>query len=435
MTTKDNGKNKKINDNTFGLFLQDFAIGFAGIIVFIIFGSTGLFLSKVAQVISQDNNNFTGNNFSITKTVNSSINNKLTITSKGGGPITSKGGGPKPITMNTKHLLGMNGLAFWEIFFNEPIKFEQRAMFVDKDLINNSNSNSNNENIFKDIASNSFEDTMKKGINGIKNTFNLMSGLNESVTIFLCGMFGLILIPIFFIYNFIWSFAFVIKSVADSLVNESFSFFKGTSLDTSKDNNENIFKKILMALWLFLPRAFYIFTFFVFIIIILFVLPFYTMFQSIWKLLTSNYKLDTSSENDKPNTCGHIVTISGTKKVYTLGTFIVDVLFNKKIVWLLVILNLFTCTNTWFGDVGIMSAIAAVIVMIIWPGILKPCVTIDDNTMITKFPINNLPFQSASFLIKKYNAINKDTDGFEKLQRLCKNDSDIVLKAVKESCE
>ena len=34
----------------------------------------------------------------------------------------------------------------------------------------NSDSNSNNENIFKVIASNSFEDTMKKGINGIKNT-------------------------------------------------------------------------------------------------------------------------------------------------------------------------------------------------------------------------------------------------------------------------
>ena len=426
MTTKDNGKNK-INDNTFGLFLQNFAIGFAGIIVFIIFGSTGLFLSKVAQVISQDNNNFTGNNFSITKTVNNSI-----IT------ITSKEGGLKPITMNTKHLLGMNGLAFWEIFFNDTIKFEQQAQFVNKDLINNSNSdsNSNNENIFKVIASNSFEDTMKKGINGIKNTFNLMSGLNESVTIFLCGMFGLILIPIFFIYNFIWSFAFVIKSVADSLGNDSFSFFKGTSLDTSKEDDDMlIFKKILMALWLFLPRTFYIFTFFVFIIIILFVLPFYTTFQSIWKLLTSNYKLDTSNENDNHITCEHTFTISGTGVGNTLGTFIVDVLFNKKIVWLLVILNLFTCTNTWFGDVGIMSAIAAVIVMIIWPGILKPCVTIDDNTMITKHSINNLPFQSASFLIKKYNAINKDMDGFEPLQKLCKNDYKYVSEAVKESCE
>lgn len=396
MTTKDNGKNK-INDNTFGLFLQNFAIGFAGIIVFIIFGSTGLFLSKVAQVIKDDNSEFDD-----------------TI----------------DVYLNTKHLLGMNGLAFWEIFFDEPIKFEQRAMFVNKDLINNSNSNSNNKNIFKVIASNSFEDTMEKGINGIKNTFKLMSGLNESVTIFLCGMFGLMLIPIFFIYNFIWSFAFVIKSVADSLGNDS--FFKGTSLDTS--NEETILRKILMALWLFLPRAFYIFTFFVFIIIILFVLPFYTTFQSIWKLLTSNYKLDTSNENDNPITCEYTVTISGTGVGNTLGTFIVDVLFNKKIVWLLVILNLFTCTNTWFGDVGIMSAIAAVIVMIIWPGILKPCVAIDDNTMITKYPINNLDLQSASFLIKKYNAIYQTKKGFEPLQKLCKNDYKAVSEAVKKSC-
>jgi hypothetical protein len=250
-------------------------------------------------------------------------------------------------------------------------------------------------------------------------------------------MFGLILIPIFFIYNFIWSFAFVMKSVADSLGNDSFSFFKGTSLDTSKEDDDMlIFKKILMALWLFLPRTFYIFTFFVFIIIILFVLPFYTTFQSIWKLLTSNYKLDTSNENDTLGCSGNINSYFGSgNKLYTLGTFIVDVLFNKKIVWLLVILNLFTCTNTWFGDVGIMSAIAAVIVMIIWPGILKPCVAIDDNTMITKYPINNLDLQSASFLIKKYNAINQTENGFKPLQRLCKNDYDIVLQAVEESCE
>lgn len=420
MTTKDNGKNKKnkINDNTFGLFLRDFAIGFAGIIVFIIFGSTGLFLSKVSQVISQDNDKFTGNNFQINTTKFSSKNSNTTTTNK----IRE---GPKPITMNTKHLLGMNGLAFWEIFFDETIKFEQYAKFVDKDLLNtNNNNNNNNNNIFKDIAYNSFEDSMKKGINGIKTIFNLMSGLNESVIIFLCGMFGLILLPIFFMYNFIWSFAFVIKSVSNSLVNE-FSFFKGTSLDTSKQDMST-FKLILMALWLFLPRAFYIFTFFVFIIIILFVLPFYTTFQSIWKLLTANYKLYKGNNDNNENKCTSTVyTPSQNRKEIQnhLGTFIADVLYNKKILWLLVILNLFTCSNTWFGDVGSISSLAAVIIFIIYPGIFKTCVTKEDTDLFTKHEIkqDKGDLQSALFLINKYNEYFKGESkgNFEEIDRLC----------------
>ena len=446
MTNKD-----RTTDNTekiwknFGNFWKNFSIGFAGIIVFVIFGTTGLFMTKVAQVIEIEDDNVNINEFNNNDNNNNNNNND------------------SPVSMTTTYLLGLKGFALWDMFLNDKVKFEQFAKFKqDEGLIKNPFDNPDNPDsddnpfntttpIINDICYHTLSYAMTKSFSGIKKTFKLFTKLNESTFMFLFGMFGLILLPFFFMYNFLMTFVSIVKSFGTA----SGDFFKGidwdkiagktkeansdtndndtndndtnaddtntndTNADTNADdtntndtntndtntndtnaddtnvddtnandntsninigNSSQIILNAFKNIYIFLLKGLYVFIIFGCMIITIFVLPFISTFWSILKTLTAKYDLMNKSCNLSSDTdCKKYSSNDGKSG---LGSFIADVFFRKHTLWVgLTILNLFTYANTWLGDTGMTSAFIAAVVLAIWPGIFKTCVSKEDKDM------------------------------------------------------
>jgi hypothetical protein len=210
------------------------------------------------------------------------------------------------------------------------------------------------------------------------DTFSLSDKLNDSFKIFIYGLFGLILFPIIWVLNGMCSFYYLCKAVfipekPDDLNNGGANDILGFIIkllgedESGPGGVKNWFKYIGRGfIWL-------IFWLLIFPILSFFVCPLYATFMPFFKLLWSgsySLKVDNKFYDSEQ---------SDTKSFWD---FIKDTFVYKRTFLLfLAILNLFTCANTYLGEMYFGAVGLAVILAIVFGDIFVDTAP-NDNTMI-----------------------------------------------------
>jgi hypothetical protein len=368
-------KNDSAKDPDIGGFIKNYGIGTLGVIVFVIFGAIGLYMTKVAM------SNVLPTDSSFEPYTCSPNLNQDTI----------------DVPMNKVRELGLKGLALWQIWDDSTKSWEQNAQFNKEDTINSfknswikSLRNASNEigaTGLTKFTSSVMNDTSATSFGAIQSTFLLFGDWNETLFIMFFGFFGFLLLPFFWIFNFIQSVMYHFTNLfQNNIFGGWFTYqtFKdkygedweidGTPFSWQGENSVEIRQvlwKWFSFIFLLIPGSFILLFISMFIIF-----PFYLTFMPIIKTLMAKYTLGTNKEpldeSSKPTD----------KK--SLLSFIRDTFAYKRTFLLfLSILNLFTCANTWLGEKYFGAVIIAIILAIVFCNIFAVTEP-DDNTMILK---------------------------------------------------
>ena len=380
-----NKKNNNINGPDVGNFLLYYALGMLGIVLWVLFGTAWLYISKLVtsgipidikyEPYSCDINPNLGKN--------------------------STDGTSKKVPMNSIHELGMKGLAFWQLWSNDSPanKWEQEATFETQEFLDSFNGTFIQE--FRDSAN--IRGTGPAAASGLDkycsivlnnvaargfkwyDTFSLPDKLNDSFKIFIYGLFGLILFPIIWVLNGMCSFYYLCKAAwkqenpddlndggADNIIFST----KSLNQDESGWSLKYWPKRIGNGfIW-------FIYWFLIFPILTFFVCPLYATFMPFFKLLWSgSYSLkvdnkfyDSSEQSDTKSFWDFIKDTFAYKRTFLL---------------FLSILNLFTCANTYLGEMYFGAVGLAVVLAIVFGDIFVNTAP-NDNTMILQVN-NNTP--------------------------------------------
>lgn len=337
-------KNKSAEKTDVGKFIWNFALSMIGIILFIIFGTSWLYISKLssANIIPFD-----------TKYEPYTCDENPDFGKNLDGPIK--------VPMNTITELDYKGLKFW----GDPIgKWEQEATFASQDFIK-SFKDSFISNLRKKTDNPASASNFDKCASILTNNvaahgfwlYNLVSSSdfsadnirkrfpNDSFKIIIYGMFGLMLFPFFWVWNGMASFWYTGKTLTcnEDENNPNDGGYLGglfDGIDALKNGDsfvQNIWKAIL-RFFVWIPIWMIVIP-----ILTMFVFPAYATFYPFFKMLFSpGYKLkeDGPFKNEKQKQ----------SVVKFLMDFIKDNLIYKRILILVfTILNLFTCANTYLG--------------------------------------------------------------------------------------
>ena len=361
-------KNQSAGNTDVGGFLQNFSISMIGIILFIVFGTSWLYIAKLstAKIIPH---NTAFEPYTCIKNLGLGLNN--------GNPIT--------VPMNTFSELDFKGLKFW----GEPIgKWEQEATFASQGFIKSFN-NSFISNLRKKIdnpaSASNFDKFKSILVNNVIGTgfwlYDKMSMpdgvrmLPDSLKIVIYGMFGLMFFPFFWIWNSMASLYYTIRTLFNGEKdNPNEGGYDGGLFDgvDALKNGDSIFGnagKMFLRGLVWIP---------IWLIIIpllsMFVFPAIGTFYPFFKMLfSSGYKLKEYDpfKNDKK---------SDSK---SLLDFIKDnLIYKRTLVLVFAILNLFTCANTYLGAQYFGGVVLATILAVIFGNIFVNTEP-DDATMIS----------------------------------------------------
>lgn len=364
-------KNQSAEKTDVGGFIQNFAISMVGIILFIVFGTSWLYIAKLstAKIIPH----------------NTAFEPYTCIKNEGFG---LNGSDPIKVPMNTISELDFKGLKFW----GEPIgKWEQEATFASQGFIKSFN-NSFISNLRKKIdnpASASNFDTFKSIlVNNVVGTgfwlYDKMSMpdgvriLPDSLKIVIYGLFGLMFFPFFWIWNSMASFYYTIRTLFNgektSPENPNEGGYNGGLFDgvDALKNGDSIFGNagkmflrglVWMPIWLIIIP-----------LLSMFVFPAIGTFYPFFKMLfSSGYKLKEYDpfKNDKK-----------TDSKSCLDFIKDNLIYKRTLVLVFAILNLFTCANTYLGAKYFSGVVLATILAVIFGNIFVNTEP-DDATMIS----------------------------------------------------
>jgi len=380
-----NKKNKNTGGPNVGGFILYYTLGLLGIILWVLFGTTWLYISKLATSGIPTDTKY--------EPYTCDINPEL-----GKNPDGTK----ITVPMNSVYELGMKGLAFWQIWSDTAInKWQQEATIESREFIDS----------FKDTLIEEMRDSANiKGTGPAASTgltkfwsiilnntaargfrsydmFSIKSDkISDSLKIIVYGLFGLILFPFIWLINGFCSAWYIIKA---ALFNEN--------LDNMNDGGaDNILDSIGSLKYLDTDEAgafgiknwpksigrgivWLIIWMFVFPVLTFFVLPVYSTFMPFFKMLFSGsytLKVDNKFYNSNEHT--------DSKSFFD---FIKDTFaYKRTLLLLLSVLNLFTCANTYLGQNYLGAVVIAVIFATIFGNIFvdtKP----EDNTMIFQDPM------------------------------------------------
>ena len=392
-----NQKNPK-DDPNFVKFITNFGV-FTGVVIgFVVLGSIGLYMAKVAESgILPTDANF--------KPYTCELPNP---------PL------PEPgfIKMNIVREFGMKGMAVLLGFkaintYSQLAKFDTKAMekgfrgSLIKSLYEATQNPDPTNKEWKPTnlslwRSDVLNQMVASSFGFIQATFKSMSQMPEWLTMLIFGLIGLIFIPFFIIYNIGVSFWCHFKSLA----NVGFSLTKGFDFlraKTREENGEKDFDKpnyimrmmgiekertpeeiehikkevtigsriVSWILWILATIGLSIY----FLGSMLLFSPIYLTFYTMFKTLLARYKLKIEDEFS-PQGGG----ISGLKSIIT---FIKDTFsYKRTYIIFLSIVNLFMNTNTYLGADYFVGVVIAVILAIVYCNILVSKKPDGDNTLI-----------------------------------------------------
>lgn len=380
-----NKKNKNTGGPNVGGFILYYTLGLLGIILWVLFGTTWLYISKLATSGIPTDTKY--------EPYTCDINPEL-----GKNPDGTK----ITVPMNTVYELGMKGLAFWQMMSDTAInKWQQEATIETREFIDS----------FKDTLIEEMRDSANiKGTGPAASTglskfwsiilnntaargfrsydmFSIKSDkISDSLKIIVYGLFGLILFPFIWLINGFCSAWYIIKAAlfnenldnmndggADNIL-DSIGSLKYLDTDEAgafgiKNWPKSIGRGILwLIIWMF-----------VFPVLTFFVLPVYSTFMPFFKMLFSGsytLKVDNKFYNSNEHT--------DSKSFFD---FVKDTFaYKRTLLLLLSVLNLFTCANTYLGQNYLGAVVIAVIFATIFGNIFvdtKP----EDNTMIFQDPM------------------------------------------------
>ena len=377
--------NNNTNGPNVGNFLLQYTLGMIGIVLWVLFGTTWLYISKLTSSGIPTDTKY--------EPYTCDINTEL-------GKNTTDGTSKK-VPMNSIHELGMKGLAFWQLWSNDSPanKWEQEATFETQEFLDSFNGTFIQE--FRDSAN--IKGTGPAAASGLDkycsivlnnvaargfkwyDTFSLSDKLNDSFKIFIYGLIGLILFPLIWVLNGMCSFYYLIKAAwkqenpdnlndggADNIIFSTKSLGENESGWSLKYWPKRIGNGFIWMLFWFL----------IFPILSFFVCPLYATFMPFFKLLWSgsySLKVDNKFYDSSER--------SDTKSFWD---FIKDTFAYKRTFLLfLSILNLFTCANTYLGEMYFGAVALAVILAIVFGDIFVDTAP-NDNTMILQ-QVNNTP--------------------------------------------
>jgi hypothetical protein len=392
-----NQKNPK-DDPNFVKFITNFGV-FTGVVIgFVVLGSIGLYMAKVAESgILPTDANF--------KPYTCELPNP---------PLPE----PSFIKMNIVREFGMKGMAVLLGFkainaYSQLAKFDVKAMekgfksSLIKSLYEATQNPDPNNKEWKPTnfalwRSDVLNQMVASSFGFIQATFKSMSQMPEWLTMLIFGLIGLIFIPFFIIYNIGVSFWCHFKSLANVgfSLTKGFDFLRaktreengekdfdkpnyimrmfGVEKERTPDEIEHIKKEVTIGsrivswiLWILATIGLSIY----FLGSMLLFSPIYLTFYTMFKTLLARYKLKIEDEFS-PQGNG----ISGLK---SLITFIKDTFsYKRTYIIFLSIVNLFVNTNTYLGADYFVGVIIAVILAIVYCNILVSKKPDGDNTLI-----------------------------------------------------
>jgi hypothetical protein len=351
-----------------GEFIKNFALSMVGIILFIIFGTSWLYIAKLstAKIIPIDTSY---EPYTCEKNV-------------------AFGSVPIKVPMNTMSELDFKGLKFW----GEPIgKWEQEATFSSQGFIKSFNhsfinnlrkktdnpASASNYDIFKSILVNNVIGT---GF-WLYDKVSIPDGIRmmpDSLKIVIYGLFGLMFFPFFWIWNGAASFYYTIKTLSSSQQTSPDNpndggydggLFDGVDALKNGDSLLSNFGKALLRFFVWIP---------IWLIVIpvlsMFVFPAIGTFYPFFKMLFSaGYKLKEydAFKADKQSDSKSFLDFIKDNLVY-----------KRTLILVFAILNLFTCTNTYLGENYFTAVVLATIIAVIFGNIFVNSEP-DDATMIS----------------------------------------------------
>ena len=370
--------NNNINGPDVGNFILYYALGMLGIVLWVLFWTAWLYISKLVTSGIPTDTKYEPYSCDIDPNLGKNDDDGKSV----------------KVSMNSIHQLGMKGLAFWQMWSEDAQanKWQQEAIFDTQEFLASFDGSLIQE--FRDsanirgtgsAAATGFDKFCSIVLNNVAargfkwyDTFSLSHKLNDSFKIFIYGLFGLILFPIIWVLNGMCSFYYLCKAVfipekPDDInnggANDILGFIiKLTNSDESGPGGvKNWFKYIGRGfIWL-------IFWLLIFPILSFFVCPLYATFMPFFKLLWSgsySLKVDNKFYDSEQ---------SDTKSFWD---FIKDTFAYKRTFLLfLAILNLFTCANTYLGEMYFGAVGLAVVLAIVFGDIFVDTAP-NDNTMI-----------------------------------------------------
>ena len=373
-----NKNNNNINGPDVGNFLLYYALGMLGIVLWVLFGTAWLYISKLVISGIPTDTKYEPYSCDIDPKLGKNADDNKSV----------------KVSMNSIHQLGMKGLAFWQMWSNDSPanKWQQEATFDTQEFLASFDGSLIQE--FRDsanirgtgsAAATGFDKFCSIVLNNVAargfkwyDTFSLSNKLNDSFKIFIYGLFGLILFPIIWVLNGMCSFYYLCKAVfipekPDDINNGGANDILGFIIkllgedESGPGGVKNWFKYIGRGfIWL-------IFWLLIFPILTFFVCPLYATFMPFFKLLWSgsySLKVDNKFYDSEQ---------SDTKSFWD---FIKDTFAYKRTFLLfLAILNLFTCANTYLGEMYFGAVGLAVVLAIVFGDIFVNTAP-NDNTMI-----------------------------------------------------
>ena len=364
-------KNQSTGNADVGGFIKNFAFSMVGIILFIIFGTSWLYIAKLstAKTIPID-------------TVYEPY------TCEKNSNFGSNDGKPIKVPMNTFSELDFKGLKFW----GEPIgKWEQEATFASQGFIKSFN-HSFISNLRKKtdnpVSASNFDKFKSILVNNVVGTgfwlydkISMPDGvrmLPDSLKIVIYGLFGLMFFPFFWICNGMASFYYTIRTLFNgektSPDNPNEGGYDGglfDGVDALKNGDSiigNVGKMFLRGL-VWIPIWFIIIP-----LLSMFVFPAIGTFYPFFKMLFSaGYKLKEYDpfKADKQ-----------TDSKSCLDFIKDNLIYKRTLILVFAILNLFTCANTYLGAQYFAGVVLATILAVIFGNIFVNTEP-DDATMIS----------------------------------------------------
>ena len=364
-------KNQSTGNADVGGFIKNFAFSMVGIILFIIFGTSWLYIAKLstAKTIPIDT---VYEPYTCEKNPN----------------FGSNGNNPIKVPMNTFSELDFKGLKFW----GEPIgKWEQEATFASQGFIKSFN-HSFISNLRKKtdnpVSASNFDKFKSILVNNVVGTgFWLYDKISmpdsvrmlpDSLKIVIYGLFGLMFFPFFWICNGMASFYYTIRTLfngektSQDNPNEGGydgGLFDGVDALKNGDSLLSNFGKMFLRGLVWIP---------IWLIIIpvlsMFVFPAIGTFYPFFKMLFSaGYKLKEYDpfKADKQ-----------TDSKSCLDFIKDNLVYKRTLILVFAILNLFTCANTYLGAQYFGGVVLATILAVIFGNIFVNTEP-DDATMIS----------------------------------------------------
>jgi len=361
-------KNQSTGNADVGGFIKNFAFSMVGIILFIIFGTSWLYIAKLstAKIIPIDT---VYEPYTCEKNPN----------------FGSNGNNPIKVPMNTFSELDFKGLKFW----GEPIgKWEQEATFASQGFIKSFN-HSFISNLRKKtdnpVSASNFDKFKSILVNNVIGTgfwlYDKMSMpdgvrmLPDSLKIVIYGLFGLMFFPFFWICNGMASFYYTIRTLFNGEKDNpneggyDGGLFDGVDALKNGDSLLSNFGKMFLRGLVWIP---------IWLIIIpvlsMFVFPAIGTFYPFFKMLFSaGYKLKEYDpfKADKQ-----------TDSKSCLDFIKDNLVYKRTLILVFAILNLFTCANTYLGAQYFGGVVLATILAVIFGNIFVNTEP-DDATMIS----------------------------------------------------